>query len=152
MISYPQCSGLPVKFWIDYNILLMTFKTLNGLEYLRVLLVFYDQPWSLLQSNNAGSLLVPTVDLYFKRKPQPYGTSFQFIFVHFFFKCWLKTIFLLVKHFVNSFSLMQRYRSGELMGIESSGKVKCWSKNRVTLTYLKKPLLRDTFMLKLLFL
>lgn len=51
---------LPVKFCIDYKILLLTYKALNGLapQYRSELLVFYEPP-RLLRSNGAGSLFVP---------------------------------------------------------------------------------------------
>uniref|UniRef100_A0A3Q1J4G7 Reverse transcriptase domain-containing protein n=2 Tax=Anabas testudineus TaxID=64144 RepID=A0A3Q1J4G7_ANATE len=53
---------LPVKFRIDFKILLLTFKALNGLapQYLRELLVSYDPP-RLLRSEDAGYLSVPRI-------------------------------------------------------------------------------------------
>ena len=53
---------LPIKFRIDYKILLLTYKALNGLapQYLSELLVFYD-PSRLLRSKDAGYLLVPRI-------------------------------------------------------------------------------------------
>ncbi|XP_030638841.1 uncharacterized protein LOC115819469 [Chanos chanos] len=53
---------LPVKSRIDYKILLLNYRALNGLapQYLRELLVFYDPP-RLLRSKGAGHLLVPRV-------------------------------------------------------------------------------------------
>ncbi|XP_060760437.1 uncharacterized protein LOC132870681, partial [Neoarius graeffei] len=53
---------LPIKFRIDYKILLLTFKALNGLapQYLSELLLLYDPP-RLLRSKGAGYLLVPRI-------------------------------------------------------------------------------------------
>ncbi|XP_053536545.1 uncharacterized protein LOC128632878 [Ictalurus punctatus] len=53
---------LPVKFRINYKILSLTFKALNGLapQYLSDLLVFYDPP-RLLRSKDAGYLTVPRI-------------------------------------------------------------------------------------------
>ncbi|XP_053337506.1 uncharacterized protein LOC128509700 [Clarias gariepinus] len=53
---------LPVKFRIDFKILLLTYKALNGLapQYLSELLVSYNPP-RLLRSKDAGCLLVPRI-------------------------------------------------------------------------------------------
>uniref|UniRef100_A0AAQ6IE93 Reverse transcriptase domain-containing protein n=1 Tax=Anabas testudineus TaxID=64144 RepID=A0AAQ6IE93_ANATE len=53
---------LPVKFHIDFKILLLTFKALKGLalQYLSELLVSYDPP-RLLRSKDAGCLSVPRI-------------------------------------------------------------------------------------------
>uniref|UniRef100_A0AAR2M4G4 Reverse transcriptase domain-containing protein n=1 Tax=Pygocentrus nattereri TaxID=42514 RepID=A0AAR2M4G4_PYGNA len=54
---------LPVKFCIDYKILLLTYKALNGLapQYLSELLSYYE-PSRLLRSQGAGLLLVPRIN------------------------------------------------------------------------------------------
>ena len=54
---------LPVKFRIDYKILLLTYKALNGLapQYLSELLSHYE-PSRLLRSQGAGLLLVPRIN------------------------------------------------------------------------------------------
>ncbi|XP_072573218.1 uncharacterized protein [Paramormyrops kingsleyae] len=54
---------LPVKSRIDYKILLLTYKALNGLapDYLNNLLTTYNPP-RLLRSQGAGYLLVPRVE------------------------------------------------------------------------------------------
>ncbi|KAL6458614.1 hypothetical protein MHYP_G00320860 [Metynnis hypsauchen] len=53
---------LPVKFRIDYKILLLTYKALHGLapEYLRDLISYYEPP-RLLRSQGAGFLVVPKI-------------------------------------------------------------------------------------------
>ncbi|KAI5608107.1 hypothetical protein C0J50_9600, partial [Silurus asotus] len=53
---------LPIKSRIDYKILLLTYKALNGLapQYLSELLYQYDPP-RLLRSKGAGYLLVPQI-------------------------------------------------------------------------------------------
>uniref|UniRef100_A0A3B1IBW7 Reverse transcriptase domain-containing protein n=1 Tax=Astyanax mexicanus TaxID=7994 RepID=A0A3B1IBW7_ASTMX len=53
---------LPVKFRIDYKILLLTYKALHGLapEYLRDLISYYEPP-RLLRSQGAGFLEVPKI-------------------------------------------------------------------------------------------
>uniref|UniRef100_A0AAY4DRN7 Reverse transcriptase domain-containing protein n=1 Tax=Denticeps clupeoides TaxID=299321 RepID=A0AAY4DRN7_9TELE len=53
---------LPIKFRIDYKILLLTYKALNGLapQYMSELLVPYEPPRP-LRSMGAGSILVPKV-------------------------------------------------------------------------------------------
>ncbi|XP_053486672.1 uncharacterized protein LOC128611310 [Ictalurus furcatus] len=53
---------LPVKSRINYKILLLTYKALNGLapQYLSDLLVLYDPP-RLLRSKDAGYLTVPRI-------------------------------------------------------------------------------------------
>uniref|UniRef100_A0A3B1JNM0 Reverse transcriptase domain-containing protein n=1 Tax=Astyanax mexicanus TaxID=7994 RepID=A0A3B1JNM0_ASTMX len=53
---------LPVRFCIDYKILLLTYKSLNGLapHYLQELLTPYNPPRS-LRSQDAGLLLVPRI-------------------------------------------------------------------------------------------
>ncbi|KAF7702428.1 hypothetical protein HF521_001711, partial [Silurus meridionalis] len=53
---------LPIKSRIDYKILLLTYKALNGLalQYLSELLYRYDPP-CLLRSKGAGYLLVPQI-------------------------------------------------------------------------------------------
>ncbi|XP_058237160.1 uncharacterized protein LOC131347216 [Hemibagrus wyckioides] len=65
---------LPVKFRIDYKILLLTYRALNGLapQYLSDLLVFYDPP-HLLRSKGAGYLVVPQV-----AKATAEGRAFSF--------------------------------------------------------------------------
>ncbi|XP_058233510.1 probable RNA-directed DNA polymerase from transposon BS isoform X2 [Hemibagrus wyckioides] len=64
---------LPVKFRINYKILLLIFKALNGLtpQYLSDLLVFYDPP-RLLRSKGAGYLVVTSSKGYSR------GRSFLF--------------------------------------------------------------------------
>ncbi|KAI5092227.1 hypothetical protein C0J45_17858, partial [Silurus meridionalis] len=53
---------LPIKSRIDYKILLLTYKAINGLtpQYLSKLLYQYDPP-RLLRSKGAGYLLVPQI-------------------------------------------------------------------------------------------
>ncbi|KAI5609350.1 hypothetical protein C0J50_9521, partial [Silurus asotus] len=53
---------LPVKFRIDYKLLLLTYKALNGLApmYLSSLLTRYNPPRS-LRSQNSGLLVVPRI-------------------------------------------------------------------------------------------
>ncbi|KAF7710709.1 hypothetical protein HF521_009581, partial [Silurus meridionalis] len=53
---------LPIKFRIDYKILLLTYKALKSLapQYLSELLYQYDTP-RLLSSKGAGYLLVPQI-------------------------------------------------------------------------------------------
>ncbi|KAF7688711.1 hypothetical protein HF521_013518, partial [Silurus meridionalis] len=53
---------LPVKFRIDYKLLLLTYKTLNGLSpmYLSSLLTRYN-PSRSLRSQNSGLLIVPRI-------------------------------------------------------------------------------------------
>ncbi|XP_049320995.1 uncharacterized protein LOC125781301 [Astyanax mexicanus] len=53
---------LPVKFRIDYKILLLTYKALHGLapEYLQDLISCYEPP-RLLRSQGAGLLVVPKI-------------------------------------------------------------------------------------------
>ncbi|MCJ8744369.1 hypothetical protein PDJAM_G00117870, partial [Pangasius djambal] len=53
---------LPVRFRIDFKILLLTYKALNGLapQYLSDMLVLYVPP-RLLRSKDAGCLSVPRI-------------------------------------------------------------------------------------------
>ncbi|XP_066523483.1 uncharacterized protein [Hoplias malabaricus] len=53
---------LPVKFRIDYKILLLTYKALHGLapEYLQDTISYYEPPRS-LRSQNTGFLIVPRI-------------------------------------------------------------------------------------------
>ncbi|KAI5106874.1 hypothetical protein C0J45_2512, partial [Silurus meridionalis] len=59
---FNQSTLLPIKSRIDYKILLMMYKALNGLapQYLSELLYQYDPP-RLLRSKGAGYLLVPQI-------------------------------------------------------------------------------------------
>ncbi|KAI5098689.1 hypothetical protein C0J45_10828, partial [Silurus meridionalis] len=65
---------LPIKSRIDYKILLLTYKALNGLapQYLSELLYQYDPP-RLLRSKGAGYLLVPQI-----KKTTAGGRSFSY--------------------------------------------------------------------------
>ncbi|KAI5614035.1 hypothetical protein C0J50_3756, partial [Silurus asotus] len=65
---------LPIKSRIDYKILLLTYKALNGLapQYLSELLYQYDPP-CLLRSKGAGYLLVPQI-----MKTTAEGRSFSY--------------------------------------------------------------------------
>ncbi len=53
---------LPIKLRIDFKILLITYKALNGLapQYLSELLLHYS-PSSPLQSQNSGHLIIPRI-------------------------------------------------------------------------------------------
>ncbi len=57
-----HCTGLPFKHRIDFKILLITYKALNGLapQYLSKLLSHYSPP-RLLQSQNSGHLIIPRI-------------------------------------------------------------------------------------------
>ncbi len=53
---------LPIKHCIDFKILLITYKALNGLspQYLRELLSYYSPPRP-LRSQNSGVLIIPRI-------------------------------------------------------------------------------------------
>ncbi len=53
---------LPIKHCIDFKILLITYKALNGLglQYLRKLLSHYSPPCP-LRSQNSGHLIIPRI-------------------------------------------------------------------------------------------
>uniref|UniRef100_A0AAR2L787 Reverse transcriptase domain-containing protein n=1 Tax=Pygocentrus nattereri TaxID=42514 RepID=A0AAR2L787_PYGNA len=65
---------LPVKFFIDYKILLLTYKSLKGLapQYLAELLIPYNPPRT-LRSQEAGLLSVPRI-----RKNNALGKAFSY--------------------------------------------------------------------------
>ncbi len=54
---------LPTKHRIDFKILLITYKALNGLapQYLSDLLSHYSPPRPLLRSQNSGHLIIPRI-------------------------------------------------------------------------------------------
>ncbi len=54
---------LPIKHRIDLKILLITYKTLNGLapQYLNELLSHYNPPRNPLRSQNSGHLIKPRI-------------------------------------------------------------------------------------------
>ncbi|XP_051759449.1 uncharacterized protein LOC127517607 [Ctenopharyngodon idella] len=66
---------LPVKHRIDFKILLITYKALNGLapQYLSELLIHYS-PSRLLRSQNSGQLIIPRIS-----KSTAGGRSFSYL-------------------------------------------------------------------------
>ncbi|MGL5674454.1 MAG: reverse transcriptase family protein, partial [Plesiomonas shigelloides] len=66
---------LPIKHRIDFKILLITYKALNGLapQYLSELLMHYSPP-RLLRSQNSGQLLIPRIS-----KSTAGGRSFSYL-------------------------------------------------------------------------
>ncbi len=66
---------LPIKHRIDFNILLITYKALNGLapQYLSKLLSHYSPP-RLLRYQNSGHLIIPRIS-----KPTAGGRSFFYL-------------------------------------------------------------------------
>ncbi|ROJ36101.1 RING finger protein 166 [Anabarilius grahami] len=66
---------LPVKHRIDFKILLITYKALNGLapQYLSELLMHYS-PSRLLRSQNSGQLIIPRIS-----KSTAGGRSFSYL-------------------------------------------------------------------------
>ncbi len=66
---------LPTKHRIDFKILLITYKALNGLapQYLSELLSHYSPPWP-LRSQNSGHLIIPRIS-----KSTAGGRSFSYV-------------------------------------------------------------------------
>ncbi len=66
---------LPIKHHIDFKILLITYKALNGLapQYLSELLLHYS-PSRLLRSQNSGNLIIPRIS-----KSTAGGRSFAYL-------------------------------------------------------------------------
>ncbi len=66
---------LPTKHRIDFKILSITYKALNGLapQYLSELLSHYSPPWP-LRSQNSGRLIIPRIS-----KSTAGGRSFSFL-------------------------------------------------------------------------
>ncbi len=85
---------LPTKHRIDFKILLITYKALNGLapQYLSELLLHYSPP-HLLRSQNSGHLIIPRISI------------FTFTFMHLadaFIQGDLHCIQVTVLHFISS--------------------------------------------------
>ncbi len=62
LVGFCQLHWLPIKHPIDFKILLITYKALNGLapQYLSELLSHYSPPCP-LRSQNSGHLIIPRI-------------------------------------------------------------------------------------------
>ncbi len=70
-----HCTGSPIKHRINFKILLITYKALNGLapQYLSELLSHYS-PSRPLRSQNSGHLIIPRIS-----KSTAGGRSFSYL-------------------------------------------------------------------------